>query len=42
LPTDSAADTRPVILAVDDDVDARAHLTRELRRYEVDYRVLVC
>jgi thioredoxin reductase (NADPH) len=37
LPTDA----RPVILAVDDDVDARAHLTRELRRYEVDYRVVV-
>jgi thioredoxin reductase (NADPH) len=30
-----------VILAVDDDVDARAHLTRELARYEVDYRVVV-
>ena len=37
MPTDA----RPVILAVDDDVDARAHLTRELRRYEVDYRVIV-
>jgi thioredoxin reductase (NADPH) len=36
-----ATDARPVILAVDDDVDARAHLARELRRYEIDYRVVV-
>jgi len=41
LPTDSPADLRPVILAVDDDREARAHLERELRRYEVDYRVVV-
>src|SRR5262249_4797264 len=45
LPTDVLArgetDTRPVILAVDDDVEARTHLPRELRRYEVDYRVVV-
>jgi thioredoxin reductase (NADPH) len=41
LPTDVPSDTRPVILAVDDEVDARAHLARELRRYEVDYRVVV-
>jgi len=41
LPTDSPADLRPVILAVDDDGEARAHLERELRRYEVDYRVVV-
>ena len=45
LPTDLSSeplpDTRPVILAVDDDVDAREHLERELRRYEFDYRVVV-
>src|SRR6187200_3311597 len=40
LPTDTP-DHRPVILAVDDDADARAHLARELQRYEVDYCVVV-
>jgi thioredoxin reductase (NADPH) len=41
LPTDPPTDPRPVLLAVDDDLGARAHLARELRRYEVDYRVVV-
>jgi thioredoxin reductase (NADPH) len=45
LPTDSPPgsppDTRPVILAVDDEAGARAHLARELGRYEADYRVVV-
>jgi len=31
----------PVLLAVDDDADARARLVRELRRYEFDYEVVV-
>jgi thioredoxin reductase (NADPH) len=41
LSSEPLPDTRPVILAVDDDVDARTHLERELQRYEVDYRVVV-
>lgn len=32
---------RAVLLAVDDDPDARAHLVRELARYERDYDVIV-
>ena len=32
---------RAVLLAVDDDADARAHLVRELHRYEDDYEVIV-
>ncbi|GMU77406.1 MAG: fused response regulator/thioredoxin-disulfide reductase [Acidimicrobiia bacterium] len=31
----------PVLLAVDDDEGSRAHLVRELRRYELDYDVVV-
>jgi thioredoxin reductase (NADPH) len=38
----AAPDGRAVLLAVDDDYDARAHLARELRRYEADYDVIVC
>lgn len=33
--------TRAVLFAVDDDPDARAHLVRELERYERDYDVIV-
>jgi thioredoxin reductase (NADPH) len=40
-PTSPPVGTRAVILAVDDDAGARAHLARELRRYEVDYVVVV-
>ncbi len=35
------APSRAVLLAVDDDADARAHLVRELHRYEDDYDVIV-
>jgi thioredoxin reductase (NADPH) len=35
------ADTRAVLLAVDDGAEARRHLARELERYENDYRVVL-
>lgn len=39
---DDAPSSRAVLFAVDDDADARTRLTRELRRYEEDYDVVVC
>ena len=36
----TGADTRPLILAVDPDGEALARITRELQRYERDYRVV--
>jgi len=36
-----AATERAILLAVDDDADARTCLTRELHRYEADYEVVV-
>lgn len=38
--TGDERDTRPLILAVDDDRDARAPITGELQRDARDYRVV--
>ena len=37
----SDTNARAILLAVDDEADARAHLERELHRYESDYDVVV-
>jgi hypothetical protein len=38
--TGDERDTRPLILAVDDDRDSHARITGELQRYARDHRVV--